>query len=162
MYHTQEKRYQQLNSPIVCERKDAWLGRGCYFWYKEEDAINWGHSAKKKTGKFEIYEADVEDEKFLNTVFNEVHYNFFEQQIEKAALAIVKKTGLKPTVEDICEYMNEKALWSQKLDGILFQDLPNGSNIMISNFPYRKRIQAVVYKTKCIMSFRLKDEYKCI
>lgn len=162
MYHTQEKRGAKLNSPIVCERRDAWLGRGYYFWDKEEDAMTWGHRSKKRTGRFQIYEANIKSDNFLNTVFNEEHYNFFEKQIEKAGKAIVKMTGMKPTVEDICEYINEKAKWSQTMDGILFQDLPNGSNIMISNFPYRKRIQAVIYKIECIMSFQFKDECKCM
>ena len=160
MYHTQEKRPMRLTAPIVCVRKDAWLGRGYYFWDDEEDALAWGYSSKKRTGQFEMYEASIDSEKFLNTVFNEEHYIFFKRQVEKAGLEIAKKTGMKPTVEDICDFINEKAQWVKEIDGILFQDLPAGHNIPICKFPYRKRIQAAVYKIECVKHFRFKDEYK--
>lgn len=158
MYHTQEKRNRRLSNPIECKRKDAWLGAGYYFWDEEGDAHSWGRSSKYKTGAFEVYEADIVGENFLNTVFNEEDYIFFKKQIDKASLAIVKMTNMRPTIKDICEYINSKARWSTKLDGVLFQDLPTGSNLPIENFPYRKRIQAVVYNSSCIQNFLFKEE----
>ncbi|GAE83314.1 hypothetical protein JCM10512_1578 [Bacteroides reticulotermitis JCM 10512] len=120
----------------------------------------WGHSSKKCTGAFEIYKANIETGNFLNTVFNEEHYNFYRSQIDKVGKHIYIKTGLKATVEDICEYINERAKWTDELDGIIFQDLPTGDSILIKKYPYRKRIQAVVYKLSCINNFSFKDEYR--
>jgi hypothetical protein len=31
MFHTQEKRDSRLYKPVLCTRKDAWLGHGYYF-----------------------------------------------------------------------------------------------------------------------------------
>ncbi|MBL3922920.1 hypothetical protein FH717_06225 [Bacteroides thetaiotaomicron] len=159
MYHTQEKRRFRLSGPAICSRNDAWLGSGYYFWDEETDAVSWGYNSKKRTGAFEIYKANIETENFLNTVFNEEHYNFYRSQIDKVGERIWKKTGIKATVEDVCEYINEKAKWTEELDGIIFQDLPTGDSILINKYPYRKRIQAVVYKLSCITDFIFKDEY---
>lgn len=159
MYHTQEKRRFRLSGPAICSRNDAWLGSGYYFWDEETDAVSWGYNSKKRTGAFEIYKANIETDNFLNTVFNEEHYNFYRSQIDKVGERIWKKTGIKATVEDVCEYINEKAKWTEELDGIIFQDLPTGDSILINKYPYRKRIQAVVYKLFCITDFIFKDEY---
>lgn len=160
MYHTQEKRKIRLENPVICRRGDAWLGSGYYFWDEEMDAISWGYNSKKRTGRFEIYEASINTDNFLNTVFNEDHYKFYRAQIDKVGKHILKKTGLKATVKDICEYINERAKWIDDIDGILFQDLPVGDISLIDKYPYRKRIQAAVYKLSCINDFLFKDEYK--
>jgi hypothetical protein len=39
MYHVQEKRKNRLVNPVKCNRSDAWLGSGYYFWLEEVDAI---------------------------------------------------------------------------------------------------------------------------
>ena len=39
MYHTQEKRQNRVFQPVLCTRRDAWLGHAYYFWndiYDEE------------------------------------------------------------------------------------------------------------------------------
>ena len=38
MFHTQEDRGYVLTKPILCSRKNAWLGTAYYFW-AEEDMI---------------------------------------------------------------------------------------------------------------------------
>ena len=43
MFHTQEDRGNVLTKPIMCHRKNAWLGSAFYFWAEEEDAIRWGY-----------------------------------------------------------------------------------------------------------------------
>jgi hypothetical protein len=91
MFHTQEKWHDRLGAPIVCQRKNAWLGVGCYFWKEEVDAIHWGHKSKRNTKEFEIYSANINCENVLDTVFNEEHYEFWVKQIEKAAKVITKK-----------------------------------------------------------------------
>lgn len=73
MYLTQEKRAQKLTAPIFCNRNYAWLGEAYYFWAEEVDAAKWGHTSKKSTGYFEIYQAEIDCENVLDTVFNEEH-----------------------------------------------------------------------------------------
>lgn len=160
MYHTQEKRNVRLVSPVKCTRRDAWLGHGFYFWDEYEDAIIWGKCSKNRTGRYEIYKSTIASENFLNTVFDEEDYKFYRKQIEKIEKFIIQKTGIKATVEDVCDYLNTRTKWSENLDGILFQDSPNGYNNSIVGYPYRKRIQAVVYNTNCIKDFSFHEEFK--
>ena len=160
MYHTQEHRGTPLKSPVICLRDDAWLGEGFYFWDDIIDAKLWGNNSKRKTGFYEIYEAEIIITNFLDTVFNEEHYRFWVRQVEKAAEKIQSKTGLKPTLKEINEYFKERALWSE-VEGIIFQDLPKNDNILkVKAFYYRKRIQAVVYNLEVVstFAFHFKDE----
>jgi hypothetical protein len=161
MYHTQEKRKFRLISPIICTRTDAWLGNGYYFWKEEVDAIHWGNKSKNKTSYFEIYSANINCNKVLDTVFNEEHYEFWRKQIDKAAKYIIKKTNIKPTIKEINQYFKEKAKWEELTFGIMFQDLPFSDDLLVNDFNYRKRIQLVVYNIKIISNFELHSEMKC-
>lgn len=162
MYHTQENRGNILTSPIECTRPDAWLGDGFYFWYDEQDAIFWGHESKKRKGSFHVYKANIYLENVLNTVFNEDHYNFWLKQIEKAAKAIIKTTGIKPTLKEINQYFKERSKWEDVTQGILFQDLPKNNGILVLGLYYRKRIQLVVYNMDIVENFQLHEETKCL
>jgi hypothetical protein len=161
MYHTQEKRLFRLIEPAICKRNNAWLGTAYYFWNDEVDAIQWGHNSKKATGYFEVYSAIILCNRILDTVFNEDNYRFWIEQIEKAAKHITMKTGLKATLKDINQYFQEKARWSDYVDGILFQDLPNSEDLLVSNFYYRKRIQMAIYNKEIIHNFEFHNEWKC-
>ncbi|MEA3496166.1 MAG: hypothetical protein U9R42_09050 [Bacteroidota bacterium] len=161
MYHTQEKREKRLISPIICKRKNAWLGIGYYFWDNEIDAIHWGNNGKRTTSFFEIYKANVDCENVLDTVFNEEHYTFWVTQIEKAAKFISKKTGIKAKKKEINQYFKEKANWSDVTDGILFQDLPFSEDLLVKDLNYRKRIQIAVYNLNIISNFALHFEMEC-
>jgi hypothetical protein len=90
-YHTQEHRKVELTQPVICCRDDAWLGKGYYFWYYEEDAFIWGQTSKKRTGSFEIYSADIDISTCLDTVFTKEHYEFWYKQIEKISINFIKK-----------------------------------------------------------------------
>ncbi|MBL4560670.1 MAG: hypothetical protein JKX79_06750 [Labilibaculum sp.] len=155
MYHTQESRAKLLTAPIKCNKSDAWLGVGYYFWNIEIDATHWGNNFKNRKGSFEIYKADIDTENVLDTVFNEKHYEFWLKQIEKAAKFITKKTGKKASIREINQYFNDKAKWSEITDGVLFQDLPFSDDLLVSNFNYRKRIQIAVYNKDIISNFVL-------
>jgi hypothetical protein len=161
MYHTQEKRVIRLTSPIICTRNYAWLGIAYYFWENEMDAIHWGHDSKRSTGFFEVYKADINCENILDTVFNEEHYRFWNAQIEKAAKLISIKTGIKATIAEINQYFKEKAKWSETIDGIMFQDLPNSEDLLVRNLYYRKRIQIAVYNLKIIDNFTYHFDMEC-
>ena len=161
MYHTQEKRANRLSSPKLCKLPSAWLGVGYYFWADEIDAIKWGNDSKKCTGSYEVYKSDIQCENVLDTVFNETHYNFWLKQIEKAATRISIKTGLKATIKEINLYFQQRVSWSD-VDGIMYQDLPFGDELLVVNFNYRKRIQLVAYNPKIITNFALHLEDKCV
>lgn len=160
MYHTQEKRDRKLYKPICCYKNNAWLGHGYYFWGDEQDAHAWGKSSKRKTGRYEIYAGNIESDNFLDAVFDEKGYNFFVAQIEKAAKDFKNKTKKEPNVKAICSYIMKEAKWNTELDGVLFADNPEGK-LTIADFPYRRRIQAVLYNLNSLNSFYFYKEEKC-
>lgn len=170
MFHTQERRMKELISPIKCFRNDAWLGEAYYFWYDEFDAHRWGNTSKRQTGYYEVYEAKIDCEDVLDTVFNEEHYLFWLKQIEKAATKIIKSTGEKPTLKEINDYFKERAVWSD-LKGIMFQDLPNNFNFLLVKpieyrtrkrpFVYKKRIQLAIYDLEIMKEFVLLTSESC-
>lgn len=162
LFHTQEKRHIRLKKPIFCYNSDAWLGNAYYFWYDETDAIHWGNNYKRRTLSFEIYKADVECDKILDTVFNEDHYKFWVLQIEKAASAIIKKTGSKASIREINQFFIEKVNLKKDIDGVMFQDLPFSPDLLVVNFNYRKRIQVAVYNSKIINNFVFHSEMVCL
>lgn len=165
-YHTQEKRIRRLPFPLKCVRDDAWLGEAYYFWKDEFDALNWGNSSKRRTNYFEIYQCDINSEDYLDTVFNEKHYYFWLNQLEKIAKEIIMNTGEKPTLKELNDYIRDKNVWPQ-IDFIQFQDLPINSeqsfvkpvtykNKRVRTVAFRKRIQIAVYNPKIISNFALK------
>ncbi len=161
MYHTQEKRRHKLTEPIMCTDESAWLGNAYYFWDEHIDAIHWGNKKKRKTGYYDIYKSDIDTEDVLDTVFNESHYRFWLKQIEKAASKIKIKTGKNPSIKEINEYFQSRAKWSDKVNGIMFQDLPFSEDLLIKDFNYRKRIQLAAFNIKIIHNFAHHVEYQC-
>lgn len=157
MYHTQEHKNKKLTFPVLCTKSNAWLGTAYYFWYDEIDAINWGNDFKGKNGYFEIYNANIDTNDILDTVFNEEHYKFWLSQIEKTAKKIFQLNGRKATIKDINQYLKEKANWQENITGVMFQDIPIKNNLMVEQFYYRKRIQLAVYKKEIIKNFKLKE-----
>ena len=161
MYHTQEKRVENLTMPIICTDDYAWLGEAFYFWEEEHDAHVWGKRRKKKTGQYQIYTADLDCSNILDTVFNEKHYKFWLKSIEKVAQQFIDKTRIKPTLKELNEYFMSKGQWNE-VDGIMFQDLPlNNSYLLIKDFNYRKRIQLAVYNSSIVFNFALYKEERC-
>ncbi|MFT4071616.1 MAG: hypothetical protein QM654_06820 [Dysgonamonadaceae bacterium] len=57
--------------------------------------------------------------------------------------------------------MKERAGWNKNISGIMFQDLPNSEDLLVTGLFYRKRIQLVAYKLEIIKEFRLKEERMC-
>jgi len=153
-YHTQEHRTNELEKPIYCSKDNAWLGSAFYFWEDEQDAICWGKNSKKRTGKYDIYKADVDfGDNILDTVFNREHYFFWLKQIEKAAKYFVKKTGENPSLKEINTYFKDKGMWTN-FDGILFQDISKNSvHSLVKEFQYKKRIQLALYNEEKIRTF---------
>lgn len=151
MFHTQEDRGAVLEGPAFCERDDAWLGSAWYFWDDERDAVRWGQDAKD--GKFRVYCARIVSEKVLNAVFNEEHYRFLMQALERVAKKIYEDTGRKATKKHLCRYF-ERAGWMREIDVLVVCDNPEGWREDLP-IPLRRRIQAAVYNKACIREFRL-------
>ena len=158
MYHTQEKRGGRLYKPIICTRKDAWLGYGYYFWDDVTDADKWGVNSKNKTGYYQVYKGVIDGEGILDTVFSEKDYSFFIQAIEKVVCDCRNKSGRDAEISDVCRYLMEVAKWDTMMDGVLFADSPNTE---IKSFNFRRRIQMVLYNLNCLESFNLLKEEHC-
>ena len=155
-YHTQEDRWKELNSPVLCTKNNAWLGHAYYFWIEEQDADFWGIKFKKATGKYRVYSATIDESDVLDTVFNEQHYYMWVLLIEKAAKKFVKKTNQKPTLKEINQYFTENNIWkSNNVLGVKFQDISeNPVHHLVKEFQYKKRIQIAVYDNKIISNFK--------
>lgn len=158
MYQTQEKRQDRLVKPVLCTRSDAWLGYGYYFWGDLYDADNWGVQSKKNTGEYEIYKGVVESDNILDTVFSEEGYQFFLDAINEVIEDCHKKSGRRIGTNDVCKFLMKKAMWQNFLDGVMFADTPYTE---IEKFNYRKRIQLVLYKLDCLVSFDFLKEGRC-
>lgn len=161
MFHTQGYKLPYLNNPIICTKKNAWLGTGYYFWYDEYDAINWGKDGKKDFGKFVVYVANINCENILDTVFVEKHYLFWCKIIDKIADDILKKTGRKPDIKEVNDILKKNNVW-QDVAGILFQDISNNPETnKVTVLRYRKRIQLVAFDLKIVSNFANHFEATC-
>ena len=172
MYHTQESRGTLLNNPIICNRPDAWLGTGYYFWYDISDAHIWGNKAKKNTGSYDIYEGVIDSENILDTVFDENVYIWWIGLLEQADKEIRKKhsSNKKPTLKQINDYFKKSPGW-EDVHGVLFQDLPDSYDYSVIEpiptkqggrvFAYKKRIQLALYKKSCLKEFKHSVTQRC-
>ena len=159
MYHTQEKWAAPILEPIICTDPEVWLGEAYYFWYTLDDAHYWGMKKKKSTGYFEVYQAEIECDNLLDTVFNEIHYLFWLKNIEKA-LKRFAKANITASLTVINEYFKDNKIWT-KFDGIMFQDIStNPDKYAIQKFYYKKRIQVGLFNKLIISNFALR--YDCI
>ncbi|MEI7812435.1 MAG: hypothetical protein WCJ01_08410 [Ignavibacteria bacterium] len=160
VFHTQEKRLFRINKPVICNRKDAWLGKGYYFWAEEIYAHQWGNTSKRNTGSYEIYCASINCENILDTVFNEAHYNFWREQIEMAANEIFRISGRIPSRIAVNKYLSKISAWND-VSGISFQDIPQGHGL-ITDFYYRKRIRFVIFNLSILINFYFHKEERCL
>ena len=163
-FHTQESRKIQLIEPQMGYRDDAWLGNAYYFWIDIYDANKWGVEAKNATGLYEIYSADIDFSDILDTVFNEKHYNFWLESINKVAQKHIDLLNTKPTLKDLNDYLKKEGCWNE-VSGIQFQDLPEdrerlkvapiqyGTRFKYLN--YIKRIQLAIFNKTIISNFTL-------
>jgi len=165
MYHTQEKWSQRLSDPIICNRRDAWLGEGYYFWDEQQDARIWGRTSKRATGHFEIYSAGLDCTDVLNTVFDEAQYLWWKNEIERVAQILqLKSSGApKPTKWQVYQYIRSKGIWeAANVTGILFEDLTdNPERSRIDGFNYKKRTQLVAFTKRIVKDWSFLLVEKC-
>ena len=153
-FHTQEYRgTKKLEKPIICTRDDAWFGDAYYFWQNIDDADYWGKVSKKSTGKYDVYSSQVNSEDFLDTVFNEKHYNIWLSTIEKLSLKFKMELGKELSLKELNAYLKSKGLY-KSIDGVVFQDISsNEKHYLIKGMQYKKRIQLAVFNKLTIKDF---------
>ncbi len=153
-YHTQECRgTEKLNNPINCTRDDAWFGDASYFWGNKDDADYWGKVSKRDTGKYDVYTSTIEIDDFLDTIFNEKHYDVWSNSIEKLALKFKMELGKELSLKELNDYFKSKGLYKD-IDGVIFQDISNNpEHYLIKGMQYKKRIQLAVFNKKTIKDF---------
>jgi len=161
-YHTQECRPAVLNQPLKCVNKKAWLGFGYYFWLEMEYAHYWGQDSKihEKSESYDIYQADLNIENCINTVFDEEGYVFFIEKIEDA-IQRYKNRKIPITLNNVNRYLEEKVWPKLGISGIIYDDKPTNprnKNRIYSEIPdlyYKKRIQVVIFDLEKICNFEL-------
>jgi len=166
-YHTQEFREesQALSVPILCVDKDVWLGEGYYFWRDIEYAHYWGIDKKKRTGYYDIYSIEIDQEFLLDTVFNEDDYEFFKDSIEKAIKKLkIDRKDYSVTINEVHTFL-KRNVWNEfeDIEGIVFEDIPIGKrHSQIPPLYYKKRIQIVVFDLRITQNFSFyKEKVKC-
>lgn len=124
-YHTVEDRNNPdvilLEGPFRCEREDAWLGYGYYFWdTKIEWAREWGKNnclRKKDPWKdgYVICQALIVNDPdiMFDLVGNVSHQEEFEQVI-KLLEADESYVDAQPLVSEILAFMQEKGMFTYK------------------------------------------------
>ena len=161
MYHTQEKRSLLLISPILAVRDDAWLGPGYYFWRDEIDALAWGRNSKKTTGHFQVYNALIQSDNILDTVFNENDYDFWLNLISRISKRLIKNYHGIPKIKHLNKFCQTHGIYKD-IDAIQFQDIPMNKDFELFRKMYvRKRIQLAVYKLSIVSNFKLYIEMEC-
>jgi hypothetical protein len=153
-YHTQESRgTEKLTHPIKCKRNDAWFGEASYFWDNIDDANYWGKVSKRATDKYDVYGSKIIIDNFLDTVFNEKHYNVWLNSIEKLALKFKIELGKELSLKELNDYFKSKGLY-KNIDGVIFQDISNNEeHYLIRGMQYKKRIQLAVFNKNTIKDF---------
>ena len=158
-YHTQECRVEKLDQPLK-SANDARLGVGYYFWIEEDFAHNWGKIKKSQSGAYDIYTADLNIKKCLNTVFNEKHYLFFRIMI-KEVIQQFKNKGISANLEEVNRFLCDNVWQAFEIKCIIYDDKPTNKpkkNLIYSEIPdlyYNKRIQLAIFDLEDISNFEL-------
>lgn len=182
VYHTQEAREKPLQEPCLCNREDAWLGVGYYFWLEEEFAHYWGKDSKlrERNSYYSIYKAfinrsliyDTRDnytkitskvvegkEYILDATFSERGYSLFNEYVEEAIKHIQEHSDSSLSLAQVHRYLADKIWPKLNIKGIIYDDLPVNSKLRdYSQIPplfYKKRIQLVIFDKKLIEGFKI-------
>ena len=178
IFHTQETREHQLLEPCECNHKNAWLGKGYYFWLEEEFARAWGLNSKlSKTGEYSIYKAYIDcsliynagdnyigetkdfslkKDRILDATFSQRGYFLFKDYIEEAIKHIKKVSGRSLTLQEVHRYLADKVWPELGIKGIIYDDLPkNQKHSKIPPLFYKKRIQLVIFDLDLVKGFKI-------
>jgi len=164
-YHTQEFREseQSLNFPVLCSDSKAWLGNAYYFWLNLDFAKYWGMDMKRLTSKYDVYIAHIQLDNFLNTTFNEVHYELWIDSVEEV-IKMLDKENKNITLKAAHRFLMDKFWKPLGINGIIYDDLPHNNynkkrtHSLLDPLYYKKRIQVAVFNTELIHNFELELE----
>lgn len=118
-YHTVEDRSNPdvilLEGPFRCEREDAWLGHGYYFW---DTDIGWAHKWGKdayKRREYVICRGNIENtpEILYDLVGNVEHMLEFKEMI-KLFEADESYQRARPLVAEIFQFMQNRGFFTHK------------------------------------------------
>ncbi len=124
-YHTVEDRgnpdYIEMEAPFLCERDDAWLGHGYYFWDTNITwAHEWGNGNMNRVRNpwldgYVICKAAIENapEIMFDLVGNVEHQLEFEAMIELLE-ADESYHRERPVVAEILQFMNDQGFFTYK------------------------------------------------
>lgn len=117
------------NGPFKCEREDAWLGHGYYFWENYEKYAHWWGKYGYKNS-FVICSAEYEknDLYCLNLVDNYDHLELMESIHKKLA----KKTDKELYVPKIIEFLKKTKIFN--FDAIRSPTLQAYSNSLVIKY----------------------------
>ena len=122
LYQTVEDRnnpdYIESNAPFLCDRKDAWLGAGYYFWDTFlENAHWWGKTVYKENGYVVLmFTCDFDAEKCFDLHGNLQHLKDFREIAEE-----FKKQNLldrRATVAMVIELLKRETDFGEKFEAI--------------------------------------------
>jgi hypothetical protein len=163
VFHTNE--HKGTTFFIWAQGADQWLGDGYYFWQDYEFAEEWAKVRRYPVADIYTVDLDIDfkkDDDVLDTVFNEEDYYGFINRIEKFARIYYNKFSVKPTLVDFNNYIqdNKISLWGN-IKAIRFQDTPDNHQkskkyLLVDKFPYKKRIQIVIFDKEIIFNFAVK------
>lgn len=110
-YHTVEDRdnpdYIELEGPFRCERADAWLGHGYYFWDTYEPwAHEWGKNAYRRKG-YVVCQAMLNPDVMYDLFGNVAHQMEFEEAI-KLLEADESFQGERPLAAEVILFMKDR------------------------------------------------------
>lgn len=116
-YHTVEDRgnpeHIEMEGPFRCEREDAWLGHGYYFWDTNiEWAHQWGGNAYKQNG-YVVCKANLNSDIMYDLVGNVSHQMEFEEMI-KLFEGDESYQREKPLVAEIIDFMKDRGFFTHK------------------------------------------------
>jgi hypothetical protein len=131
----------ESDGPFLCFRRNAWLGKGYYFWDSFiENAHWWGTEGACYKNGYVICEStfDLDDEKCFNLVDNPSHLQQFNQTKDILTEQKLYEEG-KTTVARVITYIQKKSLFNYKAIRVF------GINSVGFNSPYSNRT-VFVYK----------------
>jgi hypothetical protein len=102
----------EQNGPFICERKDAWLGAGYYFWDTNiEWAKNWGEGSYIKNSKGYIIGHSKLNLENCFDLFGNVSHQLDLQNVYDVLIKSGKLMGGKPKVSDCLTYLQRIGLF---------------------------------------------------
>lgn len=131
LFHTLQQRYNvddvEANGPYRCNRKDAWLSEGYYFWEHVDLAHAWGQSSHRGEYIIGSLYIEYEEDKLLD-LLDYATLSSFEQSYNMLCKAYERE---EITVAFVIKYLREKTKVSWKAARSVFD-----KSFAVQRFPH--------------------------